>query len=219
MPNKIDTIIFDLDGTLLNSLTDLANSVNYVMERYGFPTHPESKVQQMVGNGIGVLLEKAIPEGRAFSKFDDCLKDFHEHYTIHKKDFTKPYPGILEFLKDAAASGYKMAIVSNKPDAAAKALCKDFFTPYITTAIGESPQIARKPAPDTVFAAMKELNSTPEQCVYVGDSDVDMATAANSGIPCISVSWGFRERSFLLEHGADKIADTAKDIKRILSEM
>lgn len=221
MPQKIDTIIFDLDGTLLNSLTDLTNSVNYVMTTYGLPVHSEDAVRQMVGNGIGVLMEKAIPGGRDFPQFDDCLKTFQEHYEVHKSDYTKTFPGIMELLKDAAEAGYKMAVVSNKFDLAVKGLCKDFFFPYITTAIGESAQVARKPAPDTVFAAMKELNSSPEQCVYVGDSEVDMATASNSGIPCISVSWGFRSRESLLEQGApaNLIADTAADVLKVLSAM
>lgn len=219
MSRSIDTIIFDLDGTLLNTLTDLTNSVNYVMERYGFPLHSEDAVRQMVGNGISVLMERALPDGRAYDKFDDCLRDFQEHYELHKKDFTKPFPGIMDFLKEASESGYKLAVVSNKFDLAVKGLCKDFFSPYITTAIGESAQVARKPAPDTVFAAMKELQSPPQRCVYVGDSDVDIATAQNSGIPCISVSWGFRDREFLISHGAKKIADSVADMKKILADM
>lgn len=219
MQSNINTIIFDLDGTLLNTLTDLTNSVNYVMERCGFPLHSEEAVRQMVGNGISVLMERAIPGGRDCEKFNDCLEDFQNHYELHKKDFTKAFPGIPEFLKDASASGYKLAVVSNKFDLAVKGLCKDFFSPWITTAIGESAQVARKPAPDTVFEAMKELGSTPQHCIYVGDSDVDIATAKNAGIPCISVSWGFRDREFLMEHGAWKIADTVEDMKKILDEL
>lgn len=216
MQGNINTIIFDLDGTLLNTLTDLAGSVNYVMERHGFPLYSEDDVRRMVGNGISVLMERAIPDGSSNPHFNECLKDFQEHYEQHRKDFTKPFPGIMEFLKEASADGYKLAVVSNKFDLAVKELCKDFFSPYITTAIGESPQTRRKPAPDTVFAAMKELRSSPEQCVYVGDSDVDIATAGNSGIPCISVSWGFRSREFLIAHGADRIADTVEDLKNFL---
>lgn len=219
MPQNIDTIIFDLDGTLLDTLTDLTNSVNYAMERFGFPLHSEDAVRQMVGNGVTVLMEKAIPGGHEFPEFDRCLKEFQEHYAAHKKDFTRPFPGIIDFLKKASESGYKLAVVSNKFDLAVKGLCEDFFTPYITSAIGESPQVARKPAPDTVFAAMKELQSPAERCVYVGDSDVDIITAGNSGIPCICVSWGFRSREFLMEHGAEYIADNAEDLWKILGEM
>lgn len=217
MPKKIDTIIFDLDGTLLNTLTDLSNSVNYAMERQGFPTHSKDAVRRMVGNGIYVLMERAVPKGRECPAYEACLKDFREHYEIHKKDFTKPFPGVMEFLERAGKAGYKMAVVSNKFDLAVKGLCRDFFYPYITTAIGESSEIARKPAPDTVFAAMRALQSVPEQCVYVGDSDVDLATAENAGIPCISVSWGFRSREFLQSHGASRIADSTEDLWQILA--
>lgn len=219
MPAVIDTIIFDLDGTLLNTLTDLTNSVNYALETYRLPTHSEDAIRQMVGNGVTVLMERAIPGGRSFGEFEGCLNTFKEHYEIHKKDFTKPFDGILEFLKEASGSGYKLAVVSNKFDLAVKGLCQDFFAPYITTAIGESPQVAPKPAPDTVFKAMEELHSSASQCVYVGDSDVDIATAGNAGIPCISVSWGFRSRQFLEEHGALWLADNVADLKHILLEM
>lgn len=219
MPQKIDTIIFDLDGTLLDTLTDLTNSVNYAMARYGFPAHSEDSVRRMVGNGAAVLIERAIPQGRNFPQYDSCLKDFQEHYERHKKDCTKPFPGIMEFLKEAADRGYKMAVVSNKFDLAVKGLCEDFFTPYVSAAIGESPKAAKKPSPDTVFLAMDELGSKAGSCVYIGDSDVDLATARNAGIPCISVSWGFRDREFLLQNGAKRIADTADEIWEILREM
>lgn len=216
MPN-IDTVIFDLDGTLLNTLKDLTNSVNYALEQYQLPTHSEDAVRQMVGNGVYVLFEKAIPNGRDFAEYEPCVKTFQEHYELHKKDFTCPFPGIMDLLKCLSAQGYKLAVVSNKFDQAVKGLCQDFFMPYITTAIGESSKIARKPAPDTVFEAMKELGSTPDTCIYVGDSDVDITTAKNSGIPCISVTWGFRDREFLIKHGATHFADCTDDIISILS--
>lgn len=216
MPTTIDTIIFDLDGTLLNTLTDLTNSVNFALNKYQLPTYAEDAVRQMVGNGVTLLMERAIPGGHSFEKFDQCLNDFKEHYEIHKKDFTKPFPGILEFLAEASQQGYKLAVVSNKFDLAVKGLCEDFFAPYITTAIGESSQTAPKPAPDTVLKAMEELQVSPQQCVYVGDSDVDIATAKNAGIPCLSVSWGFRPRTFLEQHGAKVIADSVAELKEII---
>lgn len=215
--SAINTIIFDLDGTLLDTLTDLANSVNYALEKYQLPTHSEDAVRQMVGNGVTVLMERAIPGGRSFADFESCLKDFKAHYEIHKKDFTKPFPGIMEFLEKSYKTGYKLAVVSNKFDPAVKGLCRDFFSPYITTAIGESARTAPKPAPDTVLAAMEELHASPGQCVYIGDSDVDITTAKNAGIPCISVSWGFRTRQFLEEHGAAVIVDTVEDLSRELA--
>ena len=217
MPTK-NTIIFDLDGTLLDTLADLAGRVHYVMEKYNLPTHTNDRVRQMVGNGVTVLMERAVPGGRSFATFESCLKDFKEHYEIHKKDLTKPFPGIMDFLKEAYESGYKMAVVSNKFDLAVKGLCEDFFSPYITTAIGESAQTAPKPAPDTVFKAMEELHVSPSQCVYVGDSDVDIVTAQNAGIPCISVSWGFRSRQFLEEHGAITIADSVEEFCNVLKK-
>lgn len=213
---SINTIIFDLDGTLLDTLTDLANSVNYAMKKYGLPTHPEEQVRQMVGNGVTVLMERAIPGGRSFAEFENCLNDFKEHYAMHKKDFTKPYPGIIEFLKKAYETGYKLAVVSNKFDLAVKGLCEDYFSPYITAAIGESAGVAPKPSPDTVFKAMETLHVLPCQCIYVGDSDVDILTAKNAGIPCISVSWGFRSRQFLEEHGADAIIAAAEELDKML---
>ena len=157
------------------------------------------------------------PDGRSFPAYNSCVKTFQEHYELHKKDFTRPFPGILELLKRLWEKGYKLGVVSNKFDQAVKDLCLDFFSPYITTAIGESSSIARKPAPDTVFEAMKKLGSTPDTCIYVGDSDVDIATAKNSGIPCISVTWGFRTQDFLTGHGATIFADNADDILNILS--
>lgn len=216
MKNEIDTIIFDLDGTLLDTLKDLTNSVNYALAQYKLPVHSIDRVRQMVGNGIYVLFEQAIPQGRSFEKYAECVKTFQKHYELHKKDFTKPFPGIMELLKECYEKGYKMAVVSNKFDLAVKQLCEEFFSPYITSAIGESSRTAPKPAPDTVFEAMKDLNSTADTCIYVGDSDVDIATAKNAGIPCISVTWGFRDREFLMKHGASCLADDTKDITDIL---
>lgn len=216
MPAVIDTIIFDLDGTLLDTLTDLTSSVNYALKKYQLPTYSQDQVREMVGNGVTVLMERAVPGGQSFGKFQDCLKTFKEHYEIHKKDNTCPFPGIIDFLQEADASGFKLAVVSNKFDLAVKGLCQDFFSPYIITAIGESSQTAPKPAPDTVFKAMEELHSSPENCIYVGDSDVDISTARNAGIPCISVSWGFRSQKFLKMHGASMIAETVDDMKKII---
>ena len=216
MPDTINTIIFDLDGTLLNTLTDLTNSVNYALASFELPTYFEEEVRQMVGNGVTALMERAIPGGQAFDNFQNCLHTFKEHYEIHKKDNTRPFPGIIDFLKKADDAGYKLAVVSNKFDLAVKGLCHDFFSPYITTAIGESSRTAPKPSPDTVFKAMEELHVLPGQCIYVGDSDVDISTARNADIPCLSVSWGFRSRKFLEQHGASVIADTTEDMEQYI---
>jgi phosphoglycolate phosphatase len=210
--NTRNTVIFDLDGTLLDTLDDLTASVNYCMEKYGGPIHDREEVRGKVGNGIYVLMEKALPEGRNHPQYEACMKDFPIHYKAHMMDHTKPFPGILTLLKDLQQKGYRMAIVSNKFDAAVKLLNQDFFSEYISVAIGESPTVHKKPAPDTVFQAMKELGADPQECIYVGDSEVDIQTAANAGIPCISVDWGFKTVEFLKEHGAKTIVSTPEEL-------
>ncbi len=209
---KKNTIIFDLDGTLLNTLDDLADSVNYVMKKYHLPLHSTDKVRQMVGNGIAVLIERAIPDGRSNSLFDTCLAEFQEYYKAHMQEKTAPFAGITELLTTLREQGYQLAVVSNKFDAAVKALCLDYFGDLIEVAIGETATVAKKPAPDTVLSAMRQLNVSPEDCIYVGDSDVDIETAKNSGIPCISVTWGFRDEAFLLAHGASCIVNEPEQI-------
>lgn len=206
-----NTVIFDLDGTLLNTLDDLADSVNYIMEKYYFPQHSTDRVREMVGNGIYVLFEQAVPDGRENPHYEECVQDFQKYYAAHMQRKTGPFPGIIELLNHLKETGYHLAVVSNKFDAAVKALCRDFFADTIDVAIGESPTVARKPASDTVFEAMTQLGVKPENCIYVGDSDVDIETAKNSGIPCISVSWGFRSKAFLKAHSAALIvADTTE---------
>ena len=209
---KKNTIIFDLDGTLLNTLDDLADSVNYVMEKHQLPLHSVNKVRQMVGNGIAVLIERAIPDGRSNPLFDTCLAEFQEYYKAHMQEKTAPFAGITELLTTLREQGYQLAVVSNKFDAAVKALCRDYFGDLIEVAIGETATVAKKPAPDTVLTAMRQLNVSPEDCIYVGDSDVDIETAKNSGIPCISVTWGFRDEAFLLAHGASCIVNEPEKI-------
>lgn len=213
---KKTTIIFDLDGTLLNTLDDLADSVNYVMEKHRFPLHSVDDVRQMVGNGIAVLMERAIPEGRSNPLFNTCLAEFQEYYKAHMQEKTAPFAGIIELLTSLREQGYRLAVVSNKFDAAVKALCRDYFGDLIQVAIGETATIARKPAPDTVFEAMRQLHVSPENCIYVGDSDVDIETAKNCEIPCISVTWGFRNEDFLREHGASCIVNDPGQILKYL---
>lgn len=205
---KRNTVIFDLDGTLLDTLDDLTGSVNYCMEKYGGPLHTREEVREKVGNGIYVLMEKALPGGRQHPHYAECMRDFPVHYKTHMLDHTHPFAGILKLLSQLQADGCPMAIVSNKFDAAVKGLNRDFFSDYIQVAIGETPEIQKKPAPDTVLQAMKELRVSPEECLYVGDSDVDIQTAANANIPCISVNWGFRSTEFLKKNGAEIIVST-----------
>ena len=199
-----NTYIFDLDGTLLDTLTDLAASCNYALRTHGMPEHSIDDVRRFVGNGVRKLMERAIPEGEANPDFEATFATFREHYMHHSLDTTKPYPEIMETLAELKACGCRLAVVSNKMMAATVELCKHFFPDTIEVAIGENEAegIRKKPAPDTVYAALKKLGVSKDDAVYVGDSDVDIQTAANSGLPCISVLWGFRDRDFLIQHGA-----------------
>lgn len=216
--NKRNTVIFDLDGTLLDTLDDLTTSVNYCMKKYGGPIYDREDVREKVGNGIYVLMEKALPGGREHPHYEDCMKDFPVHYKKHMTDQTKPFPGIYDMLDHLKKAGYRLAIVSNKFDAAVKGLNQDFFSEYIPVAIGESQTVRKKPAPDTAFQAMKELGASPEECIYVGDSEVDIQTAANAGIPCISVDWGFKTVEFLQEHGAAQIVSTPEELQKAIEQ-
>ena len=208
------TYIFDLDGTLLDTLGDLAASVNYAMSTHHLPEHSVDEVRMMVGNGVRKLLERAIPDGAANPCFDETFATFRHHYMEHQLDTTRPYDGIIETLQELKRRGCRTAVVSNKFDAATKSLCNHFFSGLIDVAIGENEAagIHKKPAPDTVFEAIRLLGVSREEAVYVGDSDVDIATAQASGIPCISVLWGFRNREFLIAHGATTLIGSPTEL-------
>ena len=206
--------IFDLDGTLLDTLQDLAASVNYALRQHHMPEHSIDDVRRFVGNGVRRLMERAIPDGAANPAFEAAFATFRKYYMEHSLDTTRPYDGIPELIHELKKRGCRMAVVSNKMMAATQKLVHHFF-PEIEVAIGEDEAagIRKKPAPDTVFAAMKQLGEG--SAVYVGDSDVDLATARNSGLPCISVLWGFRDRDFLLAHGATTFVEQPLDILSI----
>ena len=210
------TAIFDLDGTLLDTLQDLADSTNYALALHHMPTRTVEEVRRFVGNGVGLLIHRAVPEGTEQELETQVLKDFRAHYLINMEHKTAPYPGVLELLDKLRAAGIHTAVVSNKFDGAVKGLCETYFGSRVEVAIGESQGVARKPAPDTVFRALAELNAQPEGAVYIGDSDVDIQTAKNAGLPCISVSWGFRDEAFLNEHGASVIAATREELADLL---
>ena len=214
--NGINTIVFDMDGTVLNTLDDLTVSVNYVLEKYGMPGRTSKEYRMFFGNGIRHALELALPEGASPEMLDEMVPVFREHYDRHCLDNTRPYDGILDLMKELKDRGYKMAIVSNKIDSAVKELNTRFFSEFVDVAIGEKPGIKRKPAPDTVYEALKELKSDVNEAVYIGDSEVDYATAQNSGLKCISVLWGFRDKEYLEEIGADIFVEKPADILRIL---
>ena len=206
--------IFDLDGTLIDTLGDLAASTNYALRTHGMPEHSIDDVRRFVGNGVRKLMERAIPGGAANPDFEATFATFRQYYMEHSLDTTKPYEGIPETLAELKRRGCRLAVVSNKMMAATQELCRYFFPDTIEVAIGEneSQGIRKKPAPDTVFAALRKLGVGNGEAVYVGDSDVDIQTAANAGLPCISVLWGFRDRDFLIQHGAKSFISAPSEL-------
>lgn len=206
------TYIFDLDGTLLSTLNDLASSTNYALRWAGMPERTIEEVRMFVGNGVKLLMERAIPEGVNNPKFEETYAKFREHYMEHNLDTTRPYNGVPELLHELKRRGKHLAIVSNKFYAATQDLAKHFFPDTIEVAIGERENIRKKPAPDTILEALRQLNVSKEDAVYIGDSDVDIMTAKNCGLPCISVLWGFRDKDFLIEHGGSLFVDKPIEI-------
>ena len=198
------TYIFDLDGTLLDTLEDLAAAVNYALRQHGMPEHSVDAVRCFVGNGVRLLMERATPDGAANPSFEKVFETFRQYYMAHSLDTTKPYENIPQVLASRRARGCRVAVVSNKMMAATQELCRYFFSDTVEVAIGEDEAsgIRKKPAPDTVEVALQSLGVGKEGAVYVGDSDVDIMTARHAGLPCISVLWGFRDKTFLQEHGA-----------------
>lgn len=215
---KFDTIIFDLDGTLLNTLFDLKESTNFALKKYGYHEKTIDEVRMFVGNGVAKLIERALPDGINNPAYKNCLEDFKKDYKIRMYDHTAPYEGILEMLEKLNAAGIKTAVVSNKFDAAVKELCKKYFGKRIPVAIGESENVKKKPAPDSVLRAMDLLHARKDKTIYCGDSDVDVQTAKNSGLPCIGVSWGFRDKALLEKEGADYIVDSPNELISLLLE-
>jgi len=199
---EFETYVFDLDGTLLETLKDLAASTNYALRTHNMPEHSIEDVRMFVGNGVKKLMERAIPNGIKNPQFEEVYATFRQHYLEHNLDTTKPYEGIPELLAELKVRGKKLAIVSNKFYAATQELARHFFPDTIEVAIGERENIKKKPAPDTVIEALRQLGASKETAVYIGDSDVDIMTAKNCDMPCVSVLWGFRDKEFLMEHGA-----------------
>lgn len=201
------TYLFDMDGTLLDTLDDLADAVNHTLTGYGYPPSTREQVRMALGNGAARLVAERLPQGEATPGFPDILRDYRVWYQAHSCVKTRPYPGVPELLASLLERGCKVAIVSNKPHGAACALAERFF-PGIPT-FGESPERPRKPAPDMVLHALTALGAAREGAVYVGDSEVDVETARNAGLPVIGAAWGFRGRAALLAAGAQTVADTA----------
>lgn len=207
-----DTIIFDLDGTLLNTLEDLYASVNYSLVQNGYPPRSKSEIRSFLGNGVRVLIEKSLPQHVNKEEVERVLNIFRPYYLSHSMDQTCPYPGVMDLLQKLKNRGIKTAIVSNKPDAAVQELYGILFKDVINLAIGECSDVCRKPSPDMVLKALKLLGSDTSSSIYVGDSEVDFSTAQNSGVRFIGVSWGFRDRSFLEDIGVEVIIDKAEEL-------
>lgn len=207
--------IFDLDGTLLNTLDDLWASVNHSLAQNYLPPRSKEEVRSFLGNGAKELLRKSVPSDCDTQTFEQVFSCFRQHYVAHAMDTTRPYEGVIELLAQLKNKGIRTAIVSNKPDAAVQELYHHFFEDVVDIAIGECPEVRRKPSPDMLLKALEQLGCSQEDALYVGDSEVDIATASNSGLPCISVSWGFRDRDFLLTHGATVIIDHPSELLNI----
>lgn len=209
--------IFDLDGTLLNTLGDLAASANAALAAHHLPTHPQDRIRQFVGNGIRKLIERACPPNASPELLNQVHADFCHHYAQHCADTTAPYPGIPQLLDQLRRRGILTAVVSNKADFAVQQLCAQFFPNQFDAVAGEREGIRRKPAPDTVNAILTQLQVNATAAVYIGDSDVDVETARNAGTHCIAVTWGFRDRAILLNAGAQLLADSPAAILPMLA--
>ena len=215
---RYDTVIFDLDGTLLNTLEDLADAVNAVMRANAYPERTLDEVRRFVGNGIRRLMEQAVPEGVCGEIFERVFEEFRTYYTEHCQIKTRAYDGVMELLEALKEKGYAMAIVSNKNHAAVCELNDIYFKKDISVAIGQKDGIRKKPAPDTVFQALKELSVSGERAVYVGDSEVDFMTAENSCMDCVLVSWGFRTKEELADCTPKAMIDRPEELLAVLEE-
>ena len=214
MMKEYKTYIFDLDGTLLNTLDDLTTSTNYAMRYAGLPEYDSAQIRSFVGNGVRKLIERAVPGGLSYPRYEEVLAVFKSHYSEHSMDATVPYEGILPMLSSLHDSKKHLAVVSNKFYDATRHLCSHFFGDYMEVAIGERSNIRKKPAPDTVMEALRQLGVEKDGAVYVGDSEVDLETAKNCGIPCVSVLWGFRNRDYLIRHGAETLIERPEELLR-----
>lgn len=212
----VKAIVFDMDGTLLDTLQDLTNAVNVALSKYGLPKKTVAEVCKVVGNGARNLVKGVVLEGEKHPNFEAIFEDYKAYYAEHCEEETKPYEGIWELLQELKKRKYKMAVVSNKPDGAVKVLAEKYFPGCFQVAIGDMEGYNRKPAPDLVYKALEELSASKEEAIYVGDSDVDLMTAMNAELPCVSVTWGFRDREFLMLHGASVFIDKPMELLELL---
>lgn len=212
MNKRYDTVIYDLDGTLLNTLDDLAAAANYALAQRGYPPRTTQEVCRFVGNGIGLLIRRAVPPEATDEDCAAALQVFKDYYAQHNNVATAPYEGILPMLDELRKQGVKQAVVSNKNDPNVKSLCSAYFSGWIDLAVGEQPGVARKPCPDSLFKVMQELGAVAESTLYVGDSDVDVITARNAGVDCAAVCWGFRSEEELRAAGATQLFHTPQEL-------
>ena len=210
--------IFDLDGTLLDTLADLRQGINYALGTQGFAPRTLAEVRAFVGNGIWKLVERAVPAGTDEARMEAVYSAFNPYYAVHCADLTKPYDGIPALLRRLQADGVVCAVVSNKPDYAVKTLSEQYFPGLLAASAGAKDGVRKKPAPDAVFEVIRRLGAQSLRAVYIGDSEVDIETARNAALPCISVSWGFRDRDVLVNAGADCICDDVAALERVLRE-
>lgn len=211
---KYDLVIFDMDGTILDTLEDLRDALNHSLSIYGYRERTLNDVRQFLGNGIKRLVERAVPENTAEEEIEKIIREFLVYYQDHCADKTKPYAGVMELIKTLKNRGYLTAVISNKADSAVQKLCRTYFDGLFDYAVGEKEGVRKKPAPDSVLSVMEALDN--KRAVYIGDSEVDIETAANAGIDCILVTWGFRDKDFLIQHGAGALADKTDDILNLL---
>lgn len=216
---KYDTILFDLDGTLLNTLDDLADSVNAVMQKEDHPLRTKDEIREFIGDGVKMLMERSLPHGTPDKEILRCLTIFREIYRKNMCNQTKPYEGIPSLLKRLKEMGIKVCVVSNKPDEEAKEICALYFQEEVTVAIGDNPERKKKPNPDNVYEALKQLGSDKDKTLYVGDSNVDVKTAKNAGLVCAGVTWGYRSRETLQDAGADYIIDEPQQLITLIESV
>ncbi|NLY71910.1 MAG: HAD family hydrolase [Clostridiales bacterium] len=213
---KFDTVIFDLDGTLVDSLGDLVQSVNIVLRSRDYPLRTVEEVKRFIGDGYRLLMKRSLPAGTEDEEIDRCTRLFEENYFKDMIGNTKPYDGIIEILKELKKREIKIGVVSNKKDDATKEICRYFFAPYIDIAVGDNPKRNKKPAPDNVYEVMSKLKSSKDKTIYVGDSDIDVKTAKNAGLYCVAVSWGYRPKEVLIKENPDLIIDKPSEILSLL---
>jgi phosphoglycolate phosphatase len=209
---KYKLAVFDMDGTILDTLSDLHLSVNYILKEAGFPERTLEEVRRFVGNGIRKLIERAVPDGTDDEKIEELFQNMLVYYNAHCTEHTAPYEGIPELIDELKAGGIKVAVVSNKANTAVQTLCEQYFPGQFMAAVGEKKGVRRKPAPDSVNAVLEELGVDRKDAVYIGDSDVDVNTAKNAEMDCIGVDWGFRGEEFLRSFGCDNVVFKPSEI-------